>query len=380
MIPQFYHSCLNNYLSESQQLTLEILLWLLQVHKQVKIERLAALFPVPILYESRRRHIQRFLVLPNLSLPLIWFPLIKYILRTQIPYSSRVILAVDRTQWGSNNLLMVAVIWKKRAFPVYWQFLDKAGSSNTSEQIAVIRPVLKLFSRYEIVVIGDREFRSVELAYWLKTKKVFFALRLKKDTYVRPSGGSYKRLIDLGLAPGMKLFDSEVNYTKKKGFGTFCLAAYWKRKYRGSSEKEGWYILTNLNAIDDVIQVYKARSGIEALFKDCKTGGYNLEGTKASTERLNRLVLLIAMAYTLSSLKGNKTRCSNQEKYVCRLKEVTRIQRRHSNFWIGLYGLTWIIGWDFCRIIVEKLMEINRSKLPYFQQGLKAMSLISIFA
>ncbi|MEQ9548345.1 MAG: hypothetical protein RIM23_01815 [Coleofasciculus sp. G3-WIS-01] len=108
MIPQFYHSCLNNYLSESQLLTLEILIWLLQVHKEVKIERLAALFPVPILYESRRRHLQRFLVLPNLSLPLIWFPLIKYILRTQIPYSSRVILAVDRSQWGSNNLLMSA--------------------------------------------------------------------------------------------------------------------------------------------------------------------------------------------------------------------------------------------------------------------------------
>ena len=34
MLPQFYHRCLNNYLSESQQLTLEILLWLLQVHKQ----------------------------------------------------------------------------------------------------------------------------------------------------------------------------------------------------------------------------------------------------------------------------------------------------------------------------------------------------------
>lgn len=49
MLPQFYHGCLNNYLSESQKLTLEILLWLLQVHKQVKIERLAALFPVPIL-------------------------------------------------------------------------------------------------------------------------------------------------------------------------------------------------------------------------------------------------------------------------------------------------------------------------------------------
>jgi hypothetical protein len=33
----------------------EILVWLLQAHKQVWIERLAALFPEPIKFESRRR-------------------------------------------------------------------------------------------------------------------------------------------------------------------------------------------------------------------------------------------------------------------------------------------------------------------------------------
>jgi len=36
------------------------------------------------------------------------------------------------------------------------------------------------------------------------------------------------------LAPGVKLFLTGVNFTKKKGFGQFSLAAYWKRKYRGS--------------------------------------------------------------------------------------------------------------------------------------------------
>jgi len=58
-------------------------------------------------------------------------------LRTQIPYSSRVILAVDRTQWDSNNLLMVAAIWKKRAFPVYWQFLDAAVINPNKLQLFV---------------------------------------------------------------------------------------------------------------------------------------------------------------------------------------------------------------------------------------------------
>ena len=160
IIPELYRNFLCCYLSESQILTLEILIWLLQVHKQVKIERLAACFPVPILYESRRRHIQRFLISPKLNVTLIWLPIIQQILQTLITAGSRIIVCLDRTQWQENNLLMVTVIYKKRALPVYWKFLEKKGSSNLSEQIAVIRPVLRLLKHYEIIVIGDREFRN----------------------------------------------------------------------------------------------------------------------------------------------------------------------------------------------------------------------------
>jgi hypothetical protein len=85
MLPELYLNCLNSHLSASQLLTLEMLVWLLQFHKQIRIERLAACLPLPILYESRRRHVQRFLILPQLSIPLLWFPLIKSILLTQIP-------------------------------------------------------------------------------------------------------------------------------------------------------------------------------------------------------------------------------------------------------------------------------------------------------
>lgn len=373
ILPEFYTTCLAKYLSPSQLLTLEILIWLLQVHKQVRIERLAACLPIPILYESRRRHLQRFLLLRKLSVPLVWFPLIKCILKTQIPLGSRLVVPLDRTQWSANNLFMVSVIWKKRAFPLYWQFLEKAGSSNLNEQIAVLRPVLKLLKGYEVVIIGDREFRSVELAYWLKKKKVCFALRLKQQAFVKKPGKTYQKLSEIGLVPGMKLFWSEINYTKETGFGKFSLAAYWKRQYRRKAAAEGWYILTNLSHIEEVIKVYQARFGIEALFKDCKTGGYNLSGSKATVERLTRLVLLIAIAYTCACLTGDKTRRSGQQKYVCRLRELKRMQRRHSDFWIGLYGQMWIIGWEFCRGWIEQLMQLSRNKLPYFQRGLRAM-------
>lgn len=115
MLPKFYRITLQSQLSISQLHTLEILVWLLQFQKQVRIERLAACPALPILFESRRRHLQRFLILPQLSVALIWLPLIKGMLRTQIKSGNQIILALDRTQWRTNNLLMVSVIWKGKS-------------------------------------------------------------------------------------------------------------------------------------------------------------------------------------------------------------------------------------------------------------------------
>ncbi len=378
-----YQDQLTKSLTEVELQTLKILVWLIQVHKQVRIERLAACLPLPIKYESRRKHIQRFLLLPKFSISLFWFPLIKLIINQEFSKSSRLILALDRTQWKDKNVFMVSVIWKKRAMPVYWQVLKKRGSSNFREQKALIRPVLKLLKEYELIIIGDREFHGVELAYWLKNrpyrqgKKVYFAFRQKQDTYFKTRITTYQKLRFLANNPGIKLFFSGINITKRKGFGKCNLAAYWKQKYKGKEEKEPWFITTNLDSLEEVLQVYSARSGIEAMFKDCKTGGYNLEGSKAKTERLTTLILFIAIAYTACALKGKHIKNQGQQKYIARLKELGRVERRHSDFWVGLYGLMWLLALEFCTDWVEFIVKHNRNKLPFYQQGFKAMSLIA---
>ena len=130
MPPEFYLNYLKTYLKESEILTLQILVWLLQVHRQVRLERLASSFPYPIKCESRRKKIQRFLILSGLSLSLLWLPLIKKIISSQFRPGDRLIITINRTQWKSNNIFMVSVIWKKRALPIYWLLLSKSGSSN----------------------------------------------------------------------------------------------------------------------------------------------------------------------------------------------------------------------------------------------------------
>ena len=202
MLPQFYQTHLQKYLSESQLITLKLLVWLLQSQKQVKIERLAATLPLPIQQNSRRRHIQRFLKLTRLSVVLVWFTLIKEIITQRIPKAKRLIIALDRTAWQENNILIASAIYKKRAFPIFWILLSKKGASNLREQQIVLRPVIKLFKAHQIVIVGDREFHSVDLAEWIDRQGVKFVLRQKKDTNFRLGRRKFNSLSSVQIAPG----------------------------------------------------------------------------------------------------------------------------------------------------------------------------------
>ena len=75
-----YESYFKQSLTNTQVQTLKILVWLITVQKTVKIERLAACFPLPVKYENLRKHIQRFLTLCSLSFPLFWFQIITMII------------------------------------------------------------------------------------------------------------------------------------------------------------------------------------------------------------------------------------------------------------------------------------------------------------
>lgn len=350
---------------------------LLQFHQTVTIERLATVFPQPILLESRRRSIQRFLLLRQMSAKVLWFPVVKGWVRiSKLKKGKELTFAIDRTQWREQNIFVISLIESKRAIPVYWLSLRKRGCSNLKEQKELIHPVLQLFKGYQILILGDREFHSVKLANWLHTKGISFVLRQKQGTYISQANQSYQRLQSLGLSPGISFFLRDVQVTKQKGFGKFNLAGYYPRKYRNQVQPSGWYLLTNLKNLDTALKAFKHRSGIEAMFKDCKTGGYNLESTHADGQRLMALILLISIAYTCAVIAGRKVQKMGLQKYVGRLQELKRYARRHSTFWIGLYGCLWIGAMEEWHELAIALMRLKPNKLPHFHKGLRAMTLI----
>jgi hypothetical protein len=376
MLPVFYQTHLKSQLSLAEYILLKLLLNLLQSIKKVSLESLANALPIPITFESRRKKVQRFLSLSSLTIEKIWFPIVQIWLETYFECGEIVYVVIDRTNWSRINLLMISVVWDKRAFPIYFELLPKLGSSNINEQKTALSQVLPLFNNYKICVLGDREFCSVKLANWLREQGVYFCLRLKKSEFVEVETNVWVELNNLGLTPGVSIFIKGVKVTKIKGFVSFNVACKCQRKILGVAPKEGWFILTNFETLPEAIAAYKKRFDIEEMFRDFKKGGYNLEDTNVSGERLTVLILLIAIAYTSTTLQGQQMKGKGIQKYIDRVKEYGRIERRHSSFYIGLYGKTWVNFMQDCMELVTELMKLNRNKQKYYQRGLRAMRLV----
>jgi hypothetical protein len=377
MLPSFYQSCLQAQLSETQFVTLEILVELLQKERRITIERLATLFPQPILFESRRRNIQRFLSLPQLSPQAVWFPIIKHWIKQHHKRGEMLHIVIDRTQWQNHNLILVSLVFQHRAIPLHWFWLDKQGQSSLVEQQKVLRPVFRLLKKRNFVLLGDREFHSIELAAWCVEKNVKFVFRLPKSTTVKPhDSSSFTRLDDLPQIPGITEQYLQTQVTQKRGFGKHNLVLRQKRDYRQSNSEDAWYLLTNLVDADQTLKAYSSRFCIEPLFKDYKFGGYHLEECHADLHRFSALLVLIAIAYSIATLQGRRIRRKQVQRYIGRITEPKRSQNRHSNFWIGLYGKLWIEPLNLWSTLANKLMALKPQKRPFFQRGLIAISLI----
>ncbi|MEP0914434.1 hypothetical protein NDI45_26375 [Leptolyngbya sp. GB1-A1] len=200
---------------------------------------------------------------------------------------------------------------------------------------------------------------------------------MPKNTTVKSHpDAEFERLDELLQFPGIACFEVQVQVMQQQGFGCFNLVTRWKRVYRQSKANQVWYPLTNLNDLETALESDAKRWSIEPMFRDFKTGGYNLESCRATGQRFLALVLLVAIAYTLTIEQGKHIRCKQVQHYIGRVPEPNRRQQRHSDFWIGLYGQLWMGSMDLWANWAEQLMRLKPQKRCFFQRGLRALSLI----
>jgi Transposase DDE domain len=375
MMPELYHKCLAEKLTHANYLLTMLLIDVIQSIKEVTLEKIAKQLQIPIKFQSRRKKIQRFLSLPEWNAQEIWMPIVWEWLGSQIKTNSQIYLAIDRTQWQSNNILMACLIWRRRAIPLYWEVLPQLGNSTFESQTTLLRAVLSKLSNYHVVVLGDREFCNVSLANWLAEQRVDFCLRLKKNLCLETEQDLWHQIKDLELSPGNNFFFEDVTVRKTAPITGFNVPGKWLGKYRQIVTKEPWYIITSLADVKLATAAYSCRFGIEEMFRDFKGGGYDLEQTNVTGTRLDKIMILLSLADLKSIIQGCKIKQKQVQEYLGRPTELGRKYARHSTFHIGLWGGSWVKSLFSNWNIVVELMSLSPHKRLNYQQGLRAIKL-----
>lgn len=278
--------------------------------------------------ESRYRRIQRFIHGHFLSFDKVaWFIMALFGFLDTPFY-----LAMDRTnwQWGKKNLniLMLAVVYKGVAIPIYWLLLNKKGNSDTRERIAIMKRFIRQFGKERLLgVLADREFIGERWLTWLKTENIGFYIRIKKDAKVPNSQGNPVQVKQ--LFQFLKVGEALTLRKAKRMTGVDVYLS-------GLRLEDGELLIVAADkACPDAIAIYAKRWEIETLFSCLKGRGFNLEETRVTDRsRIKRLLVVPVIAFCWAHRTGE---WRHENIKPIKIKKHKRLAKSYFK-----YGLDWL--------------------------------------
>ena len=265
----------------------------------VNLSKLAPALKPDVQVSSNYRRIQRFMAGFAFD-----FDAFGQLLLRLLPQKTGFVVSMDRTNWQFGdtqiNVLMIGICRGRTCFPVVWRLLGKAGNSNTEERIALMRRFLALVDAEDVrAFVADREFIGEKWLGYLKSEKVPFFIRIRKNTNVGASKTAAHRLFS-SLEVGQKRV---VPGGKKKVLGQQLHVV--GLKYIGREGEPEHLLLVCPERPRRALCHYRRRWGIETLFAALKSRGFDLEATHLTNEtRLEKLLGLLALAFAWSRLVG----------------------------------------------------------------------------
>ena len=243
-------------------------------------------------------------------------------------------LIADGTKVGfGHQLLMVAVVFHRRAIPICWTWVPAArGHSSAYKQLALLNHVRALLPPdTPVLLVGDSEFGAVDVMRQLETWHWQYVLRQKANNQIQWAAQPWQNFGEVVTGPGQSLWLGRGHLTKEHAFPVQLLA-HWE-----VGEPEPWLLATNLTDRPTTLKTYGYRMRIEEMFGDFKGHGFDLEQTHLRHyARLSRLTLAVALLYSWLMDVGRKTIKNGLRDWVDRAD-----RRDLSIFQIGLRLIDW---------------------------------------
>ena len=231
------------------------------------------------------------------------------------------VIALDWTDRGDYMLLKASLIFRKRSIPIAWRFVWKEhyDKSQNDEEEQLVEQLIRAVGKRPWVLLADRGFGRADFFRWLDERGVSFVIRVSGTAWIEHQW--FTGLIDhLPRRAGRGWMYKAVWYRKRSPVRV-NLACHHKEPAPAP-----WYLVTNLDvSARKAANLYAKRMGIEEGFRDCKSGLGLKSLWLGGPERMDRAMILIALAVLLAALTAAKSLSKGEQLKLCNNKRGKRV-------------------------------------------------------
>jgi hypothetical protein len=258
--------------------------------RDVNLNELAAALPrAAERLDMRYQWISRVLGNELIEVDGVMAPFAREVLARSAAQGQSLVVMIDQSKVNdAHQMVMVSLRLGERALPLAWRMKRTQGAIGFAEYRKALEAVCALLPEgARVMLMGDRFYGSPALIAWCRAKGWGWRLRCKQDLLVFEGGGE-TTLADCFARGDHRL--EHVELTEKRVRTHVAML-------HEAGHPEPWII-----AMSDAPSTYRAldygmRWGIEAMFSDYKTRGFNLEDSQIQrTDRLDRLMLVLSLA------------------------------------------------------------------------------------
>ena len=263
-------------------------------------------------------------------------------------YRKQIKLVIDGSKMGSSHMALMISLWfEGRGIPLVWLVHKKPkGHFKTSVHVDLLKEANSLLKPYlsstqQVIFMGDGEFDSPELQNACVSVNWDFVFRTSCNSVFYENDNRFQPR-DLAVNEKLNFHfvsNTEFSESRRKNVN-FVL-------WHEAQYDEALPLISNLEEPIDIINAYRCRYSIEAMFKDMKSTTFNIHKTRLTkTQSISNLILVGAIALILTIKVGLKYEKSPLRPFINRIRP-----DRVVNTFIS-FGRDFI---DFCLDNDEKL-------------------------
>jgi hypothetical protein len=238
------------------------------------------------------------------------FEVMRHVIPALVSGRSRIVVAVDWTEFASNGHSTVAVSMiteHGRATPLIWLTVATKRLKNRRskfEDRVLWQLRLAVPEHVHVTVLADRGFADTGLFWTLKEKMRFdYVIRFKSGTFVESADGDARPAAEWVPTNGQAKLLRNPRMTRKRRSVPAVVCV------KRAGMKDSWCLVTSLSdaAAENIIRLYGRRFDIEHTFRDQKDWRFGLaldHMTLGTPGRRDRMLLVLALATMFSVIVG----------------------------------------------------------------------------